>query len=176
MYQDQAGAPKADLLYAEAGHAFAPAIARIARAFEADRERARELEQDIHLALWRSFNHFEGRCGLGTWVYRIAHNVAASHVARTAPRERFAPLDEAGEIPAPGDPEDAIGQAQVVERLHRLIRTLRPADRQLILLYLDGLDAASISEVTGLAPGHVSVKVHRTKTLLARHFEKGKQR
>ena len=35
-------------LYARAGELFAPAIARLARAFERDREKARDLEQDIH--------------------------------------------------------------------------------------------------------------------------------
>jgi RNA polymerase sigma-70 factor (ECF subfamily) len=38
--------------------------------------------QDIHLALWRSFANFDGRCSLRTWVYRVAHNAAAAHVMR----------------------------------------------------------------------------------------------
>jgi RNA polymerase sigma-70 factor (ECF subfamily) len=33
-----------------------------------------------------------------------------------------------------------------------LIYQLKPSDRQLMLLYLDDLDAASIGEVTGVQP------------------------
>jgi RNA polymerase sigma-70 factor (ECF subfamily) len=38
--------------------------------------------REIHIALWRSFNAFEGRCSMRTWVYRIAHNTAASYITR----------------------------------------------------------------------------------------------
>ena len=55
---------------------------RLARACEADPEARRDLAQEIQLALWRSFEGFDGRCSLRTWVYRVAHNAAASHVLR----------------------------------------------------------------------------------------------
>jgi RNA polymerase sigma-70 factor (ECF subfamily) len=41
-------------------------------------EDRRDLLQEIHLALWRSFATFDDRCSLRTWVYRVAHNVATS--------------------------------------------------------------------------------------------------
>lgn len=163
----------ADGSYADAARRFAPAIARVARAYEADRDRARDLEQDIHLALWRSFGGYRRQCALSTWVYRIAHNVAASHVARSARRARFVPIEEAAEIASTDDPERTTGESQMLARLQALIHQLPPADRQLILLYLEGCDAASIAEVSGLAIGHVSVKVHRIKALIARHFNEG---
>jgi RNA polymerase sigma-70 factor, ECF subfamily len=40
-----------------------------------------------------------------------------------------------------------------------------------ILLYLEGLDAASMSEITGLSAGAVATKVHRIKKVLARSFD-----
>ena len=33
------------------------------------------------MELWVSLGSFDGRCSLRTWVYRIAHNVGASHQA-----------------------------------------------------------------------------------------------
>jgi RNA polymerase sigma-70 factor (ECF subfamily) len=54
-----------------------------------------------------------------------------------------------------------------------MIQTLKPADRQIVLLYLEDLDAATIGEVTGLSPGAVATKIHRIKNILARRFEHG---
>ena len=42
-----------------------------------------------------------------------------------------------------------------------------------ILLYLEGVDAASIGEITGLSARNVSTKIHRIKQVLARRFHEG---
>jgi RNA polymerase sigma-70 factor (ECF subfamily) len=57
-----------------------------------------------------------------------------------------------------------------------LIQGLKPADRQVVLLYLEDLDAAAIGEITGLSPGAIAVKIHRAKALLARRFNQGEGR
>ncbi len=160
--------------YADTAPAFAPAIARVARAYEADSERARDLEQDIHLALWRGLATFRGECALSTWVFRVAHNVAASHVRRARADHPLVPIERAEQVASGDDPERAADHGRVLARLHDLLHRLAAADRQLILLYLEGLDAASMAEVSGLSPGHVAVKVHRIKALLARRFAAGR--
>lgn len=57
-----------------------------------------------------------------------------------------------------------------LDRLFALIHELKPLDRQIVLLFLEGVDAAGIAEVTGLSPGNVATKVHRLKNVLARRF------
>ena len=69
-------------VYEEAAEQYGSALERLARAYEADAEARRDLLQDIHLQLWRSFEKFDERCSLRTWVYRVAHNVATGHVVR----------------------------------------------------------------------------------------------
>src|SRR5688572_32831220 len=71
-----------DARYAEAAAAFGPALERLARAYERDPDKRRDLLQEIHVALWRSLSRFDGRCSLRTWVYRVAHNTATSKVLR----------------------------------------------------------------------------------------------
>lgn len=164
-----------DRLYAEAAETLGPALARLARAVERDAERARDLEQDIHLALWRSFDGFAGDCALSTWAYRVAHNVAASHALNGARAARLVGLEEVADLPAADNPEHAAGEAHALARLHNLIARLTPDDRAVILLYLEGLDARQIGEITGLTANHIGVKVHRIKTLLARRFSPGDQ-
>lgn len=71
-----------DELYLEASAAHEAALRRLARDYEAEPERRRDLLQDIHIELWRSLRLFDARCRLKTWVYRVAHNVGASHIVR----------------------------------------------------------------------------------------------
>src|SRR4051794_14119809 len=84
-----------DERYAAAAAEFGPAIERLARAYEAEADARADLLQDIHVALWRSLAVFDGRCSQRTWVYRVAHNTAASHVARRrrSRPERLSALD-----------------------------------------------------------------------------------
>src|SRR5208337_3280705 len=69
-------------LYRDAADKYGSALERLARAYEMDSEKRRDLIQEIHFQLWRSFRTFDARCSLRTWVYRVAHHVAASHVVR----------------------------------------------------------------------------------------------
>ena len=123
------------------------------------------------MALWRSFAAFDGRCSLRTWVYRVAHNVATSQVIR---RRRSAPmlvgLDELDSMADSVDPGQTLDDRRALDRMMTLIHRLDPIDRQVTLLYLEGMDAASIGEIAGISPGNVATKIHRVKKILARRL------
>jgi len=158
--------------YAEAVEAFGPALQRLARATEANPERRRDLLQDMHVALWRSFAHFDQRCSVRTWVYRVAHNVAASHVDRERRGNRaLIPLDDVTDIPDTSSFGADLETGDMLARLHAVIRALGPPDRQIIALYLEELDAAAIAEITGLSSGAVATRISRFKSRLARLFQ-----
>ncbi|MGA2652396.1 MAG: RNA polymerase sigma factor [Terracidiphilus sp.] len=167
-----------DDLYEQAVANYGPALVRLARAWEADRDARKDLLQEMHLALWRSFKTFDARCALRTWVYRVAQNAATSHVLRSR-RRRSIPLVSIEEIEEHGGiapetlPPPSLDQAQILDRLYDLIQRLNPLDRQVILLYLEGVDAASIGEVTGISSGYVATKIHRIKSILADRFHNG---
>ena len=161
---------KADTLYRQAGEQFAPALARLARAVERNADKARDLEQEMHCALWTSLARFNGDCALKTWVYRVAHNVAADHVAKATRGPKKVPLEDIDTLPAAANIESAAAEALVLAQVAELIRQLPPLDAQVIVLWLEGESGADISEITGLSSGAVSVRVHRIKALLADHF------
>jgi|SRR5579871_215051 len=165
-----------DALYSRAADAFGPSLRRLAKSYEPDADLARDLLQDIHLALWRSFATFEGQCSLRSWVYRVAHNTAISLRLRQRVRSpKLISLEELAELPAAHDPEASVGRARNLARLGALIRRLRPPDDQVMLLYLEDLDAGAIGEITGLSPGAVATRVHRIKAVLARQFNEGSE-
>jgi RNA polymerase sigma-70 factor (ECF subfamily) len=170
-----AAAPTQDELYEDAASTYGAPLERLARAYETDPDIRRDLLQDIHVALWRSFESFDGRCSTRTWIYRVAHNVAASHVMRQR-RTRSQALvgledEELENLPDATTGQHAADRSHALDRLLNLIQRLKPLDRHVILSYLEGLDAASIGEITGLSPGNVATKIHRIKTVLARQFQ-----
>jgi RNA polymerase sigma-70 factor (ECF subfamily) len=145
-----------DDLYERAVTELGAALERLARSYEADGEKRRDLLQEIHLALWRSFATFSGQCSLRTWVYRVAHNVAATHVLKDRQARAFVTLEDI-EVAAGANDTDALID------LYALIARLEPLEREVILLYLEGLDAAAIGEITGISAANVAVKIHRFK-------------
>lgn len=158
-----------DSLYIDATGQFGAALERLAAAYEADLDKRRDLLQDVHLQLWRSFQRFDGRCSMRTWVYRVAHNVGASHVLKE--RRVFGALVSLEELDQVPDKPPMAGQSRDLEHLAALIQQLKPLDRQVIVCYLEDMDAAAIGEITGLSPGSVSMRVYRIKGLLARRFQ-----
>jgi len=63
-----------------------------------------------------------------------------------------------------------------LERLLALIHRLSPLDREVMLLYLEDLDAATIGEIAGLSARNVATKVHRIKALLATQIGSKRER
>jgi RNA polymerase sigma-70 factor (ECF subfamily) len=158
-----------DARYLAAARTHGAMIERLARGYEADPELRRDLVQEIHAALWRSFAIFEEQCSEKSWVHRIAHNVGVTHMmtGRRSRRSALVGLEDIAELPDGDDPEDTTGQRSLSDRLLAAIHRLKPADRQVMLLYLEDLTAAEIGEVTGLSASAVAVRIHRLKALLA---------
>ena len=163
-----------DSLYEQAADTYGSSLDRLARAYELDPEARRDLLQEIHLQLWRSFAYFDQRCSLRTWVYRVAHNVATGHVIRQRRiRDRLVSIENIETMPGGDQVELAASQTEALQRLSMLIQRLKPLDRQIIVSYLEGMDASSTSEITGLSPANIAMKVHRIKNILRRWFEEG---
>lgn len=161
-----------DRQFADAMARYGPGIARMARGYEADPDLRRDLEQDIQVALWQSLANFDGRCALGTWVWRVAHNRATSHML--AHRRRNArgwssieDLDLATDAPSPFD---AATSDRAMTTILAIIDRLDPPDRQILLLYLEGIAGTEIGAVTGVSADAVATKIHRFKSMLTQRF------
>jgi len=122
----------------------------------ADRD---DLFQEIFLAVWRALPAFRGEASERTWLYRIAHNVALTWQARQRRREaRESPLTEQSGVAAEVD-------VRALE-LQRAVARMRPGDRTLVLLWLEGLSAAEIEDVTGIKAATVAVRLSRIRKSL----------
>jgi len=175
MTEQEAAARSAqDALYMKAAADFGPSLSRLAAATEHDSSAQRDLLQDIHMTLWLSFAGFLGQCSLSTWVYRVAHNAAATHVRKSIRqrRDRLMDLEELERNAPVMDASAAEDEAVTLERLYQLIRQLKPIDRDVMLLYLEGVDGEGIADVLGISVANVAQKIHRSKKLLQQRFNK----
>ena len=123
----------------------------------ADRE---DLFQNVFLAVWRALPSFRGDSTDRTWLYRIAHNVALTWQVRDRRlRSRETGFDQVNEPSGDMDlPRLALSQA---------IASLKPADRSLTLLWLEGLSAVEIEAVTGVKAATVAVRLSRIRKQLS---------
>ena len=154
----------AERRFAEMLAATGDAIWRLCRFREKNPDARRDLYQEIALAIWQSYPSFRGDSSERTWVLRIAHNVAATHVGRAVRQRRLSPvsLDEAALVAAasPGaDPERHLD-------LQARLAGLDVPSQQLVLLHLEGLTTREIADVTGLTPTNVTTRLSRLRQRL----------
>ncbi len=116
-------------LYQEAAETFGAALQRLVHAYEADPDKRRDLLQDIHLALWLRFEKYEARCSLRTWVYRVAHNIASSHVIRQH-RRNARVLLSLEDVEAMPDSTDPLRNADDRMAVNRLLEYRSELERQ----------------------------------------------
>lgn len=86
---------------------------------------------------------------------------------------RYINIDDRGEIADQIDHGAEFERIDQLGQLMALIQRLNPTDRQIITLYLEGLNAAEIAEIAGLTAGAVATKIHRIKSKLSILFQNG---
>lgn len=147
-----------------------PMIGRLAASYELQHARREELRQEILLAVWRALPSFRGEASLRTFVARVAHNRAATHVAREAAEPRGAALDP--DWPADGDgPHETVERADRAAALLVAVAALPLGLRQPVLLTLEGFTPREIAEVLGTTANAVSIRLTRAREALRERME-----
>lgn len=139
---------------------YSAALHRLCSVYAANVADQQDLFQEIALALWKASPHFRGDSSVRTWLYRIAHNVAITSSIRVR-RKRLHEV-QTDELPALAPDVD-----ERREQLLDAVRRLGPIDRELVLLYLEGLSNREIGDVLGMAEGSAAVKLTRVRQRLS---------
>jgi RNA polymerase sigma-70 factor (ECF subfamily) len=154
---------------------YAPMCHRLAASHEANRELARDLAQDILVAVWRAWPAFRHQCSERTYVARIAQYRIATHVSRAVREPRLAPLSEdlvAGEP----TPEDHAIRGDERANLTAHVRRLPIALREVAVLLLEGFSPSEIADTLGLTANAVSIRALRARELLRVSLENDDER
>lgn len=143
------------------------ALRRLTAGYERDLGRRQDLEQEIHLAIWQALAAFAEQCPERTFVFRVAHNRAISHLRHWRLRSTDPLDDEAIIADSRANPEQAASHAQRRTALTAAIPQLPLGLRQVILLMLEGLSHREIADVLGITDGNVAVRATRARRALA---------
>jgi RNA polymerase sigma-70 factor (ECF subfamily) len=144
---------------------YAPLCQRLASSHESDRELARDLAQDILVAVWRAWPSFRGQCSERTFVARIAQYRIATHVSRAVRIPPQAELSEDLAAPAPS-PEDVAIHADQREKVAACVRALPIALREVAVLLMEGFTPAEIADTLGISPNAVAIRGSRARAEL----------
>jgi RNA polymerase sigma-70 factor, ECF subfamily len=122
---------------------------------------AEDCTQETFINAWRALGKFETRSSLGTWLHRIAVNVALGKRRK------------AGEVEAPLDEEEGAGSEWTLEtpvEVHEIesaIAALPEGARDALVLHaLYGYSHLEAAQMLGIAEGTCKAQLHRARRLL----------
>jgi RNA polymerase sigma-70 factor (ECF subfamily) len=129
-----------------------------------------DLLQEVLLGVWKSIPAFRSQAKPTTYPYRVSHNAALLWI-RTEKNYRRRVEQFSAESPQNFSNESDALTDERLAKLYVAIRQLKPVDRSLMLLSLDGLSYREMAEVLGLSESNVGVKINRIKTQLTQSLK-----
>lgn len=141
-------------------------VFKVANSYGRTPEDRQDLAQEIAAQSWRAFSGYDPERSFSTWLYRIALNVAISHLRSLGAQTPTEPLDERHESHddlATADDNARHESDQRIRALYAVIDRQSPLDRALLLLWLDERSQREIGDVLGLSESNVATKLNRLK-------------
>ena len=138
-------------------------------------EDAEEALAEVFVKVWKSAAGFKGDARFTTWLYRIASNTARDALRARRKRAEVSTEDvlidelEVSERAASAatDPVRSVLVAEDTARILSAMQELSDEDRLLITLYhFQESDYEEISEITGISPSNLKVKLFRARQRL----------
>ncbi|MDQ1484368.1 MAG: hypothetical protein QOJ62_61 [Actinomycetota bacterium] len=138
----------------------------LARRVVADEELARDVVQEVFLAIWRGAASYDGSRGsLSTWLFALTHHKAVDAVRRSQRHSGRRAPEEALNVeadPAPAVDDQAVAAVRRDQVRAALAGLPEPQRTALLLAYFGGYSQSEIAHMTGTPLGTV-----KTRTLAA---------
>ena len=145
----------------------------IMRFINCNAEDAQDIVQEVFINAYRNLNGFDTDLKFSSWLYRIAHNQAVSHVRRVAVRPTVILEDEklealASEINVENELHRKMDDALLREAVNRLDAKYKDV---IVLRYFEEKNYEEISDILRKPSGSVSSLITRAKRLLLKEIQ-----
>lgn len=132
------------------------------------REQAEDVAQDLFVRLPEIIGEFRGESALGTWLYRVAHNMCLNRLQQAKNRSKLE-WENAGDLaPRTGD-----ASAETRDLLSKAMACLDPETRSLLWLKEgEGVPLKELADIFGLAEGTLKSRLSRARDKLKEYLEK----
>ena len=144
-------------------------IYKIAAVYTDNTEDRKDLVQEIVYHLWKSFESFNQKSSLSTWMYRVAMNVGIYHLKVAKRKVATIPIN--GETINFHETENN----DLEERLkifRQSVDKLNLLEKGIVMLYVENKSHQEIAEITGISITNVGTKISRIKDKLKRQLTK----
>lgn len=133
-----------------------------------NRARAEELTQDAFVRAWQKLAEFRFESAFGTWLYRLAVNVALMDLRGRSGAEDLE--DDLADAPEMAHRETG-ARGELRLDLERVIATLPPRARAVLVLHdVEGWKHEEIGRELGMAVGSSKAQLHRARGLLRKRL------
>ncbi len=153
-----------------------PLVYRLALRLMGNEVEAEDVLQETFLNAFKAIDSFEGRSGLGTWLYRIAYNASMMRLRRSDPYTISVEetLDTDGLAVVPSQlfdwcclPEKDFENDEVRQELDMAVNELPETLKAVFVLReLEGLSTAETANALEISEGAVKVRLHRARLWL----------
>lgn len=148
-------------------------IYKIVTSYCQNKEDRKDLEQEIIIQLWNSFDKYNSDYKYSTWMYRIALNVAISFYRK---EKKWAIKSDYYNESSIFKIEEDTNEEQTeldyhLKLLQKFIHNLNELNRALMLLYLEEKSYEEIAEILGITKTNVATKISRIKLKLKKEFQ-----
>ncbi len=144
-------------------------IFKVASIYTNNNEDKNDLSQEIIYQLWKSFDTFQQKSSLSTWIYRVALNVAIYHLKTSKRKIKTEPLDKQF-LNFHETNNNEIEEKWQLFKQH--IDTLNLLDKGIVLLYLENKSHEEIGQIIGISTSNVGTKLSRIKEKLKQQILK----
>jgi len=125
---------------------------------------AEDCTQETFINAWRALAQFETRSSFGTWLHRIAVNVALARRRKTARDEPLAEVEVEEEAV---ETDWTLETPVEVEEIEAAIGALPQGARDALVLHaLYGYSHTEAAQMLGVAEGTCKAQLHRARKLL----------
>lgn len=128
--------------------------------FSKDSEEVNDLFQEVLIAIWQGLPTFKGQSNIATWIWRISLNTCIS-CERKKKKNVTVPLSMDVDYFEDKDADD-----QQVRMLYERVHQLKPFDRAIVLLWLEGIPYDEIAAIVGITTSNVATRLFRIREQL----------